>query len=213
MQCSQRVPCTEHSELHLDPQQRIKSIFADSIAVKSRTAESLSALIVNAGQAIAESVLNSGKVLTCGNGGSAADAQHFSSELLNRFERERPGLPAIALTTDVSTLTSIANDYQFADIFAKQIRALGQPGDILLAFTTSGGSHNILNAIDAAHDKNLRVVLLTGKDGGAAANSLSGSDIELRIPSDSTARIQESHLTIIHCLCDFIDNHLLGQES
>jgi D-sedoheptulose 7-phosphate isomerase len=197
----------------LDPSQRIRSIFADSIAVKARCSEILSPLIADAARAIAECVLNSGKVLSCGNGGSAADAQHFSSEMLNRFERERPGLPAIALTTDASTITSIANDYQFADIFAKQVRALGHPGDVLLTFTTSGNSHNILNALDAAHDKNMRVILLTGKDGGQAAPSLLDDDIELRIPSDSTARIQEAHLTIIHCLCDLIDNHLLGQEA
>lgn len=197
----------------LDPEQRIKSIFADSIAVKTRTADILSAAIVDAAEAIAGCILNSGKVLSCGNGGSAADAQHFSAEMLNRFERERPGLPAFALTTDASTVTSIANDYQFADIFAKQIRALGQPGDVLLAFSTSGNSHNILNAIDAAHDKNMRILLLSGKDGGAAASCLVAGDIELRIPSDSTARIQESHLTIIHCLCDMVDNHLLGHEG
>ncbi len=158
-------------------------------------------------------MLTSGKVLSCGNGGSAGDAQHFSSEMLNRFERERPGLPAFALTTDASTVTSIANDYQFADIFAKQIRALGHPGDVLLAFSTSGNSHNILNAIDAAHDKDMRVVLASGRDGGQAAGTLRPGDIELRVPSDSTARIQESHLTIIHCLCDLIDYHLLGQET
>jgi D-sedoheptulose 7-phosphate isomerase len=196
----------------LDPTERIKAIFEHSIAVKSKCAEQISELIAAAGVAIAESVLNSGKVLSCGNGGSAGDAQHFSSEMLNRFERERPGLPAMALTTDASTLTSIANDYQFADIFAKQIRALGNPGDVLLAFTTSGNSHNILNAIDAAHDKNMRVILVTGRDGGAASRSLARDDIELRVPSDSTARIQESHLTIIHCLCDLVDEHLLGPE-
>ncbi len=197
----------------MDPSHRIRSIFADSIAVKSRCAELLSEEIAAAAQAIAECVLNSGKVLSCGNGGSAADAQHFSAEMLNRFERERPGLPALALTTDASTVTSIANDYQFADIFAKQIRALGHPDDVLLAISTSGNSHNILNALDAAHDKNMRVLLLSGKDGGPAAKTLRSSDIELRVPSDSTARIQESHLTIIHCLCDLIDNHLLGQEG
>jgi len=196
----------------LDPTERIKAIFEHSIAVKSKCAEQISETIATAGIAIAESVLNSGKVLSCGNGGSAGDAQHFSSEMLNRFERERPGLPAMALTTDASTLTSIANDYQFADIFAKQIRALGNPGDVLLAFTTSGNSHNILNAIDAAHDKNMRVILVTGRDGGAASRSLARGDIELRVPSDSTARIQESHLTIIHCLCDLVDEHLLGPE-
>ncbi|MEX2480116.1 MAG: phosphoheptose isomerase [Gammaproteobacteria bacterium] len=194
----------------MNPSERIKGIFQQSIAVKAQCAEQLSDTIASAGTAIAESLLNNGKVLSCGNGGSAGDAQHFSSEMLNRFERERPGLPAMALTTDASTITSIANDYQFADIFAKQVRALGNPGDVLLAFTTSGNSHNILNAMDAAHDKNMRVILVTGRDGGAASRSLIQTDIELRVPSDSTARIQESHITIVHCLCDLVDEHLLG---
>jgi D-sedoheptulose 7-phosphate isomerase len=197
----------------VDPVKRIRAIFDESIAVKTLCVEALSTAIADAAACIANGLLNSGKVLSCGNGGSAADAQHFSSEMLNRFERERPGLPAIALTTDSSTLTSIANDYQFADIFAKQIRALGRPGDVLLAFSTSGKSHNILNAIDAAHDQDMRVILASGKDGGAAGSSLVNGDIELRVPSSSTARIQESHLTIIHCLCDLIDCHLLGQDS
>ncbi len=197
----------------MDPIKRIRAIFDESIAVKTLCVEALSSSIADAADCIANGFLNSGKVLSCGNGGSAADAQHFSSEMLNRFERERPGLPAVALTTDSSTLTSIANDYQFADIFAKQIRALGRPGDVLLAFSTSGNSHNILNAIDAAHDQDMRVILASGKDGGPAGSSLVDGDIELRVPSSSTARIQESHLTIIHCLCDLIDCHLLGQES
>lgn len=197
----------------MDQATRIKAIFTDSIEVKARCAESLADVIVNAGQAVADCLLASGKILSCGNGGSAGDAQHFSSEMLNRFERERPGLPAIALTTDASTITSIANDYQYADVFAKQIRALGQPGDVLLAISTSGNSHNIINALDAAHDKGMRVILLSGRDGGGAARSLADADIELRVPSESTARIQESHLTIIHCLCDLVDNHLLGAES
>jgi D-sedoheptulose 7-phosphate isomerase len=197
----------------VDPAKRIKAIFDESIAVKTLCVEALGTSIADAAACIANGLLSSGKVLSCGNGGSAADAQHFSSEMLNRFERERPGLPAVALTTDVSTLTSIANDYQFADIFAKQIRALGRPGDVLLAFSTSGKSHNILNAIDAAHDQDMRVILASGKDGGPAGSSLVDGDIELRVPSSSTARIQESHLTIIHCLCDLIDYHLLGQDS
>lgn len=191
---------------------RVSEIFLASIAVKNRCAEVLAEPVSKAATAIAECMLASGKVLSCGNGGSAGDAQHFSSEMLNRFERERPGLPAMALTTDASTVTSIANDYQFADIFSKQVRALGGPEDILLAITTSGNSHNILNAIDAAHDQNMRIVLLSGKDGGEAAASLENTDIEIRVPSNSTARIQESHLTVIHCLCDLIDNHLLGQD-
>jgi len=197
----------------VDSNARIRDIFAESIAVKQRCAEDLVGRIADAGAALAACILASGKVLTCGNGGSAGDAQHFSSEMLNRFERERPGLPAFALTTDPSTITSIANDYQFADVFAKQIRALGHPGDVLLAFTTSGNSHNVLNAIDAAHERDMGVILVTGRDGGQASASLAEPDIELRVPSQSTARIQEAHLTIIHCLCDLIDCHLLGQDG
>lgn len=133
--------------------------------------------------------------------------------MLNRFERERPGLPAFALTTDASTVTSIANDYQFADVFAKQIRALGQPGDVLLAFSTSGNSHNIINAIDAAREREMRVIAATGKDGGELAPALGSGDIELRVPSESTARIQETHIVIIHCLCDLLDTELLGPQG
>ena len=192
---------------------RVTQIFNDSIKLKSDCRDILAPTIALAADQIAACLLADGKILTCGNGGSAADAQHFSSELLNRFEVERPGLPAIALTTDSSTLTSIANDYQFADIFSKQIRALGRPGDILISFSTSGESHNILNSIDAAHDREMRVVLLTGKDGGQATNALDEFDIEIRVPSWSTARIQEIHLITIHCLCDLIDHQLLGQDT
>ncbi len=191
---------------------RIEKIFNDSIAVKQQTLILLAEEISLAGQMAADCLLQGGKILSCGNGGSAADAQHFSAELLNRFEIERPALPGLALTTDTSTLTSIANDYQFADIFAKQIRALGRPEDLLLAITTSGGSTNITNAIDAAHDQEMRVIMLSGKDGGQAATALHDDDIELRVPSTSTARIQEVHLMIIHCLCDIIDHQLIGQE-
>lgn len=194
-----------------DPIERIKEIFNDSIALKAECLPSLAPMIVRAASVMLGCLMENNKIMTCGNGGSAADAQHFSSEMLNRFERERPGLPAIALTTDASTLTSIANDYQFADIFAKQIRALGRPGDVLLAFSTSGHSPNILNGIDAAHEQEMRVVLATGKDGGEASLLLNKDDVEIRVPSASTARIQEVHLMVIHCLCDLIDDHLMGQ--
>lgn len=196
-----------------DPLNRVQSLFADSIAVKTRCADTLAPAIVSAASLLLECIMRNSKILTCGNGGSAADAQHFSSEMLNRFERERPGLPAFALTTDASTITSIANDYQYADVFAKQVRALGRPGDALLAFTTSGESANVLEAIDAAHDQDMQVVLLTGRDGGQCARSLTAQDVEIRVPSSTTARIQEVHLTVIHCLCDLIDHHLIGPAS
>ena len=150
------------------------------------------------------------KILSCGNGGSAADAQHFSSELLNRFEMERPALAAIALTTDTSTLTSIANDYAYDRVFARQIEALGQAGDILLAISTSGNSSNVSEAIDTAHHKGISVVALTGRDGGQIAGQLSDNDVEIRVPSDITARIQEVHLLTIHCICDQIDKTLFA---
>lgn len=163
-----------------------------------------------AAQKLANSLLNDGKILCCGNGGSAAEAQHLSSELLNRFERERPGLPAISLTTDTATLSSIANDYQFDLVFSKQIRALGQNGDVLIAYSTSGNSGNILKAISAAHERNLSVIAITGYDGGALAPLLNETDVEIRVPSNSTARVQEVHLLITHCLCDLIDLQLFG---
>ena len=197
----------------MEQNERIQYLFEESIETKKKSATVLPEQIGLAGNRMVSTIMENGKILTCGNGGSAGDAQHFSSELLNRFERERPGLPAFALTTDSSTITSIANDYQFADIFAKQIRALGRPGDILLAFTTSGRSHNIVNAIDAAHEQEMSVILVSGKDGGRAAENLNRLDIEIRVPSDSTARIQEVHLVVVHCLCDLIDNSLLGQPS
>lgn len=195
----------------MDPIQRINENFKESIDVKTESAKLLSNDIARVAESITQALLNEKKILSCGNGGSAGDAQHFSSEMLNRFEMERPGLPAIALTTDSSTITSIANDYQYADIFSKQIRALGQAGDVLLAISTSGESHNIIQAIDAAHERNMIIVALTGRDGGQIADLMKGDDIEIRVPSWSTARIQEVHLIIIHCICDLIDRHLLGQ--
>jgi D-sedoheptulose 7-phosphate isomerase len=188
--------------------ERARQHFLDSIATK-QAALVLAPAIAAAAAAMTRCLLEDGKVLSCGNGGSAADAQHFSSELLNRFELERPGLPAVALTTDSSTLTSIANDYSFVEVFAKQVRALGQPADILLAISTSGNSDNVLRAIHAAHERGLRVVALTGRDGGAIAGALGSGDIELRVPAERTCRIQEVHLLIIHALCDLIDAELL----
>ena len=196
----------------MDPVQRVKENFSESIQVKTEAAEILAPVIVAAAEAMTNCILGEHKILSCGNGGSAADAQHFSAEMLNRFEMERPGLPALALTTDSSTLTSISNDYQFAEVFSKQIRALGQKGDVLLAFSTSGESHNIIHAIDAAHDRDMTVIVLTGREGGQIADMMKADDFELRVPSWSTARIQEVHIMIIHSLCDLIDRHLLGQE-
>jgi D-sedoheptulose 7-phosphate isomerase len=197
----------------MNPVQRVIENFNESIKLKTESVEVLAPLIANAATNIADCLLQEHKILSCGNGGSAADAQHFSSEMLNRFEMERPGLPAIALTTDSSTLTSIANDYQYADIFSKQIRALGQSGDILLAFSTSGESHNIIHAIDAAHDRGMKIIALTGREGGQVARLIEDEDIEIRVPSWSTARIQEVHIMIIHSLCDLVDRQLLGQEA
>lgn len=190
-------------------QDRIKKHFSDSIETKQESMQ-LTEHIAFASQKIVTTLLNEKKIMSCGNGGSAGDAQHFSSEMLNRYEWERPSLPAIALTTDTSTITSIANDYKFADIFARQIRGLGRDGDILLVYSTSGNSNNIVKAVSTAHDKNIDVIALTGKEGGALANQLSASDIEIRVPSQSTARIQEVHLLITHCLCDLIDQQLFG---
>jgi len=191
-------------------QDRIINHFSDSIQTKQDAMDSLCELIAFASQRIVDALVNDKKVLTCGNGGSAGDAQHFSSEMLNRFERERPALPAIALTTDTSTITSIANDYHFDEIFAKQLRALGQSGDILLVYSTSGNSANIVKAAQVAVEKEISVIALTGKDGGALARVLTESDLEIRVPSNSTARIQEVHLLISHCLCDLIDHQLFG---
>ena len=183
----------------------VRSIIEESIRVKSLCASQCLDGIAQAGEIVADTVSVGNKILCCGNGGSAADAQHFSAELLNRFERERKELAALALTTDSSTLTSIANDYSFDNIFDKQIKALGNKGDVLLAITTSGNSKNITNAIIAGQEKEMTVILLSGKNGGEAALKLTGKDLELRVPSQSTARIQESHIMMLHCICAIVD--------
>src|SRR3990167_8462009 len=186
----------------------VKQIFNDSIQTQITAADTLSEVIAKAAELMVEALLNNHKILCCGNGGSAADAQHFSAEMLNRYEAERPSLPAIALTTDTSTITSIANDYHFNEIFSKQIKALGQAGDILLAFSTSGNSKNIIDAMIAAHHRQMHIIILTGRDGGDVPPLLGPTDIEIRVPSESTARIQETHGIVIHCLCDIIDKQL-----
>ncbi|HSO06414.1 MAG TPA: phosphoheptose isomerase [Pelomicrobium sp.] len=191
---------------------RVSRHFSDSVDVKRRAAAELAAPLAQAAERMVQSLLKDGKVLACGNGGSAADAQHFAAELLNRFEIERPPLAAIALTTDTSTLTSIANDYSYNEVFSKQVRALGHPGDVLLAISTSGNSPNVVEAIRAAHDRQMSIVALTGRGGGAMGALLTESDIHICVPSDVTARIQEVHILALHCLCDAIDCLLLGVE-
>ena len=191
----------------------IKDNFTESIQTKIAAADVLPETIARAAQLIVSTLLNGGKVLTCGNGGSAADAQHLSSELLNRYERERPSLPCISLTTDTSTITSIANDYSYNQIFSKQVKGLGQPGDILFAFSTSGNSKNVSEAIRTALSKDMLIITCTGKDGGEMAGLIGENDVEIRVPSNSTARIQEVHLVIIHSLCDVIDNQLFGETE
>ena len=189
---------------------RVEQHFAASLEAKQRTLAMIGPRIVQAAEVLAERLRCGGKILVCGNGGSAADAQHFAAELVNRFEMERPGLAAIALTTDSSTLTSIANDYAFEQVFARQLRALGRPGDILLAISTSGHSPNVLAAMAAAQELGVITVALTGRDGGKMAEQLKADDLELRVSAAVTARIQETHILIIHCLCDLIDQRLFN---
>lgn len=194
-------------------EQRIQQHFIDSADLKYQAAQLLSKPIASAVQAMLACVTSGGKVLACGNGGSAADAQHFAAEFVGRFERERPELGAIALTTDSSILTAIANDYDFNAIFSKQVRALGLPGDVLLAFSTSGNSSNVLAAIEAAHEREMTVVALTGKGGGKIGHALRETDVHVCVPHDRTARIQEVHLLVLHCLCDGVDTQLLGEQE
>ena len=192
---------------------RISQHFTDSAQTKLDAIQLLAAPIAEGAELMINCLLGNGKILACGNGGSAADAQHFAAELVGRFEMERQGLAAIALSTDSSIMTAVANDYGFKLIFDKQVRALGQPGDVLLAISTSGNSANVIEAIHAAHDNDLHVVALTGKGGGEIAELLRDTDVHICVPSDRTARIQEVHLLTIHCLCDGIDCLLLGVEE
>lgn len=190
-------------------QQQIAALFADSRRANQATQERTTAAIVRAADAILDCCLGGGKILSCGNGGSAGDAQHFSSELVNRFERERRALAAIALVSESSTLTAIANDHDYEHVFSRQIEALGRPGDLLLAISTSGNSANVATAIDSARTAGMRVIALTGRDGGQIARQLAADDIELRAATDSTARIQEMHLLIIHAVCRLIEDRLV----
>ncbi len=196
----------------MDLKSRINKHFTDSAHLKLEAMDLLADPLARASERMAQCLMNEGKILSCGNGGSAADAQHFAAELLNRFEMERPGLAAMALTTDTSTLTSIANDYAFEQVFSKQVRALGQRGDVLLAISTSGNSKNVLEAINAAHEREMSVVALTGRGGGKTVPLLKDGDVHICVGHNNTARIQEVHLLTLHCLCDVIDCILLGVE-
>jgi D-sedoheptulose 7-phosphate isomerase len=189
---------------------RVTAQFLESARLKNEAADKLAAPIAQAGVQMSEALRRGGKILACGNGGSAADAQHFSAELINRFERERAPLAAIALTTDSSILTSVANDYRFEDVFAKQVRALARQGDVLLAISTSGNSASVLAAVDAAHHADAVVVALSGNAGGRLAQRLTARDVHVCVPHSRTARIQEVHLLALHCLCDLIDHEMLG---
>ena len=194
-------------------EQRIQQHFIDSADLKYQAAQILSGPIAAAVQALLACVTSGGKVLACGNGGSAADAQHGAAEFVGRFARERPELAAVALTTDSSIITAIGNDYDFSVIFSRQVRALGQPGDVLLAISTSGNSANVLAAIEAAHAREMVVVGLSGRSGGKMAHALRDTDVHICVPSDRTARIQEVHLLVLHCLCDAVDAQLLGDQD
>ena len=194
-------------------EQRIEQNFIDSADLKYQSAQVLSKPIAAAVQAMLTCVTSGGKVLACGNGGSAADAQHFAAEFVGRYERERPELAAIALTTDSSIITAIGNDYDFSVIFSRQVRALGQPGDVLLAISTSGNSANVLAAIEAAHEREMVVVGLTGRGGGKMMQALKDTDVHICVPHDRTARVQEVHLLSLHCICDAVDAQLLGDQE
>jgi D-sedoheptulose 7-phosphate isomerase len=196
----------------IDLAARVSRHFSDSAHTKLAAADALAQPIVRATEVMVGCLLASGKILACGNGGSAADSQHFAAEMLNRFERERPGLAAMALTTDTSTLTSIANDYEYNLVFSKQVLALGHPNDVLLAISTSGSSPNVVAAVRAAHEREMKVVALTGRGGGEIGRQLAAGDVHLCVPHNQTARIQEVHLLVLHCLCDGIDCLLLGTE-
>src|SRR6266498_3759053 len=191
---------------------RVSENFSESAHLKLQSMDTLARPIAAAAELMVHALKRDGKILSCGNGGSAADSQHFSAELLNRFEKERPPLAAIALTTDTSTLTAIANDYEYEQVFSKQLAALGQAGDVLLAISTSGNSKNVARAVSAAHEREMRVVALTGRGGGEIGKLLTPEDVNICVPHSQTARIQEVHLLTVHCLCDGIDSMLLGAE-
>lgn len=196
----------------MDLVQRMQTHFSESISAKQVAQEMLSTLMADAATKIVQALVADGKLLVCGNGGSAADAQHFAAEMVGRFERERPGLAAVALTTDTSALTAIANDYDYDLVFSKQVHALGRAGDILVAISTSGNSANVIAAIHAAHDRGMSVIAFTGKDGGQIGEMLTGDDVHLCVPVQRTCRVQEVHITMIHAQCDAVDYMLLGGD-
>ena len=196
----------------MDLTAQLKQHFDEGIELRRRMAETMPAAIARAGTALAQALKGGHKVLACGNGGSAADSQHFAAEIVGRFERERPGMPAIALTVDTSAITAIANDYDWNSVFSKQLHALGQPGDVLLGISTSGNSKNVIEAIKAAHEKNMVVIALTGRDGGEMAKMLRPTDHHLNVAHPRTMRVQEIHLLVIHCLCEVVDNVIFGEK-
>ncbi len=192
--------------------ENLKKHFEEGIELRRKMAETMPAEIAKAGEALASALKAGRKVLSCGNGGSAADSQHFAAELVGRFERERPGLPGIALTTDTSALTAIANDYAYDVVFSKQVMALGQAGDFLLGISTSGNSKNVIEAIKAAHSRGMHVIALTGRDGGEMGRMMKAGDFHLNVAHPRTMRVQEIHLLAIHCLCEVIDNVMFGEK-
>ena len=191
----------------------LRQHFEEGVELRRRMAETLPAEIARAGEALAKALKSGHKALACGNGGSAADSQHFAAEIVGRFERERPGMPAIALTVDTSALTAIANDYDFDRVFSKQVEALGNAGDVLLGISTSGNSKNVIEAIKAAHAKGLTVIALTGRDGGAMGKMLRPTDFHLNVAHPRTMRVQEVHLLVVHCLCEVVDNVIYGERK
>lgn len=194
----------------MDPIERVNTLFAESVQLNSDAVETQAGPIALAAQCIVTSLLGGGKVLSCGNGGSAADAQYFAAQMQHRFERERPGLPAVALNSDVATLTVIAMDEGFSEVFAKQVSTLGHPGDVLFALSINGSASNMTAAVGAAMERQMQIIALTGRDGGEVATQLRASDIEIRTPATRAARILENHRLVIHCLCDLIDLQLMG---